>query len=96
MQLIFYVYVQQSKFNCVTSLAVDSNNVLLLTGDIEGKFTTVMYRFMCVHGLLVFFPSTMQDSCACGKLRTIASTDLEEVDHPHHVWKDHNYFGAAY
>lgn len=27
----------QSNFGCVTSVAVDSNNLLLLTGDIEGR-----------------------------------------------------------
>ena len=83
----------------MTSLAVDSSNVLLLTGDIEGQLTTIMlcifygYDSTCIH-VFTSFQSTLclssciycQDSCACGELRTTVSTDLEVVDHLHHVW----------
>jgi WD40 repeat protein len=38
-----------SKFNCVTSLAVDSSNVLLLTGDIEGFLCLWRIENYCIN-----------------------------------------------
>ena len=70
----------QSNHDCVTSLAVDSKNIILFTGDIEGELVTmtiIMAKKSC--GCVV-----AQGSCLYGELKPTAGVQGQVS--PLNVW----------